>query len=123
MIKRLANDALIRPILKEFDFNTEGDALRKRFEEDYQKELQQLWEFFLHDVAVERAIQDNPKLLTKLEDTPLSSRAKKCLEAMDVKDVVGIAIYSPRELGTFRGMGKTTLEEIEDYVKVVIGTK
>ena len=120
MIRILAKDAVIAPLLKEFDLATEGDALRKRFQEDYKKELDKLWELFLFDVAIEKAAKKYPKLMTPLEETPLSGRAKNILRAADVKNVAGIAIYSPSELKMFRNMGKATLAEIEDYLKEVL---
>ena len=119
MIRKPATDALIAPLLKDFDFNTKSPALRKRFQEDYKKELDKLWELFLFDVAIEKAAKKYPKLTTPLEETPLSGRAKNILRAADVKNVAGIAIYSPSELKMFRNMGKATLAEIEDYLKEV----
>lgn len=120
MIRKLAKDAVIAPLLKEFDLATEGETLRKRFQEDHKKELDRMWELFLEDVAIERATLEHPKLLTKLEDTPLSDRTKKLLMMMDVKDVKGIAIYSPQEMRMFRGMGNATVQVIVDYVKGVM---
>ena len=121
MMKRLATDALIAPIIKNYDFSKDDQTLRDRFQEDYKEELNQLWELFLADVAMEKAIQEHPELQTKLEDTPLSGRAKNCLREADVKTVADITIYSLKELAYFRNMGKMTLKEIEDYVKEVLG--
>ena len=121
MIRKPAADALIAPLLKDFNFNTKSPSLRKRFQEDYKKELDKLWELFLFDVAIEEATKKHPILLTPLEDTPLSGRAKNILRAADVKNVAGIAIYSASELKMFRNMGKATLAEIEDYLKEVFG--
>ena len=121
MTRKPASDALIAPLLKDFDFNTKSPALRKRFQEDYKKELVKLWELFLFDVAIEEAAKKYPKLLTPLEETPLSGRAKNILRAADVKNVAGIAIYSASELKMFRNMGKATLAEIEDYLMEVFG--
>ena len=123
MNKRLTQDALIAPLLKDFDFSTNDPELRKQFEEKYRVRLQEMWDSFLFDIAVERATKTHPLLQTKLNDTPLSSRAKKCLEALDVKTVADIAIFTLPELAMIRNMGKATLMEIEDYMKGVIGTK
>ena len=123
MNRRLTQDALIAPLLTDFDFSTNDPELRKRFEEKYRAKLQEMWDSFLFDIAVERATKSHPLLQTKLNDTPLSSHAKKCLETLDVKTVADIAIYTLPELATIRNMGKATLREIEEYVKEVTGAK
>ena len=55
MMKRLASDALIAPIIKNYDFSKDEQTLRDRFQEDYKDELNQMWELFLADVAIEKA--------------------------------------------------------------------
>ena len=121
MMKRLASDALIAPIIKNYDFSKDEQTLRDRFQEDYKDELNQMWELFLADVAIEKAIQEHPRLQTKLADTPLSYRSKTRLRSIDVKTVADIAIYSLSELKMIRGMGALSLKEIEDYMNEVLG--
>lgn len=72
---RLTQDALIAPLLKDFDFSTNAPELRKQFEEKYRVRLQEMWDSFLFDIAVERATKSHPLLQTKLNDTPLSNHA------------------------------------------------
>ncbi len=121
LIKTISKDAMIAPLIKDIDFNTTDPQLKSRFNEMYHDKIQKLWELFLIDMAVEKAIEQHPRLQTKLADTPLSNRSKTRLRSIDVKTVADIAIYSLSELKMIRGMGALSLKEIEDYMKEVLG--
>lgn len=108
------------PLLKDFDFNTSDPSLRKRFEEQNKAELEKLWQLFLLNTAIEEAIAKHPILLTPLDQTPLSNRAKNCLKDYDIKTVADISMFSPEDLKIIRNMGKTSLAEIEAYIKEVL---
>ena len=119
----MTKDAFITPLLKDFDFNTSDPSLRKRFEEQNKAELEKMWQLFLLNTAIEEAIAKHPRLLTPLDQTPLSNRAKNCLKEYDIKTVADISMFSLAELKIIRNMGKTSLAEIEAYMKEVIGEK
>ena len=120
LIKTISKDAMIAPLIKDIDFNTTDPQLKARFNEMYHDKIQKLWELFLIDMAVEKAIEKHQRLQTKLDDPPLSNRSKTRLRSIDVKTVADIAIYSLSELKMIRGMGALSLKEIEDYMKEVM---
>ena len=118
----LEKNPLFAPLVKDFDWGTGSPELRERFEKDYRKELDALWERFLFGVALERAQERCPALSTPIRDCPLSSRAKNCLAAAGAQTLADVAVYSLRDLSAFRNMGASTLEEIERYMKEVLDT-
>ena len=120
MYKKISKDAFIAPFIEDINFDTTTSALKEKFFKVYRVELQELWDMFMTDIAIEQLAEKHPLLRTKLEDTPLSGRAKNCLREADVKTVADITVYSLTELKMFRNMGKMTLKEIEDYVKDVM---
>jgi len=121
MYKKISKDAFIAPFIEDINFDTTTSALKEKFFKVYREELQELWELFLADIAIEQLAEKHPLLRTKLEDTPLSNRAKNCLMYANVRTVADIAAYSLSELKMFRNMGKKTLMEIEAYMKEVLG--
>ena len=121
MFKKVSKDAFIAPFIENYSIDTTDPKLKEKFIEIYRPQIEELWELFMADIAIEKVAIDHPLLKTKLIDTPLSNRAKNCLMAADVKTVADIATYSLTELAMFRNMGKGTLKEIEDYMKEVLG--
>ena len=121
MYKKISKDAFIAPFIENSAINTADPILKETFIEVYREELQELWELFLADIAIEQLAEKHPLLRTKLEDTPLSNRAKNCLRFANVRTVADITVYSLSELAMFRNMGKKTLMEIEAYMKEVLG--
>ena len=121
MYKKVSKDAFIAPFIENIEVNSADPTLKEKFIEMYRPQLEELWELFLADITLEKVAAEHPKLLTKLEDTPLSNRAKNCLHYANVKTAADIAIYSIHELAMFRNMGKKSLAEIEEYMKEVLG--
>ena len=121
MYKKISKDAFIAPFIEDINFDTTTSALKEKFFKVYRVELQELWDMFMTDIAIEKLAEKHPLLLTPLEDTPLSSRAKNCLRFANVKTAADITVYSLTELAMFRNMGKKTLMEIEAYMKEVLG--
>ena len=121
MFKKVSKDAFIAPFIENYSIDTSDPKLKEKFIEMYRPQIEELWELFMADIAIEEVAIVHPLLKTKLIDTPLSNRAKNCLMAADVKTVADITVYSLSELAMFRNMGKGTLKEIEDYMKEVLG--
>ena len=78
------------------------------------------WQEFLTDCAVEKTAEKYPLLLKKIEDTPLSARARKCLLDCDVYTVADLAAHSIPELRMIPSLGEKTVKEIEAYMKEVL---
>ena len=116
----MEKNPLFAPLVKDFDWETGSPELRERFEKDYRRELDALWERFLFGVALERAQERCQALKTPLRDSPLSARAKNSLASMGVQTLSDVAVYSLRDLAAFRNMGASTLKEIERYMKEVL---
>lgn len=121
MFKKVSKDAFIAPFIENYSIDTTDPKLKEKFIEMYRPQIEELWELFMADIAIEKVAIDHPLLKTKLEDTPLSSRAKNCLRFANVKTAADITVYSLSELKMFRNMGKGTLKEIEDYMKELLG--
>ena len=121
MYKKISKDAFIAPFIENSAINTADPILKEKFFKVYRVELQELWDMFMTDIAIEQLAEKHPLLRTKLEDTPLSNRAKNCLMYANVKTAADITVYSLTELEMFRNMGKKTLMEIEAYMKEVLG--
>lgn len=120
MKKVMSKDAFIAPLIKDLVIDTYNPKLKKRFLEMYRPQLEDLWNSFLLDMAIEKVAEDYPLLRTKLDDTPISNRAKRILKAADVETAADIARYSLSELKMNRGMGELSLKEIETYMKEVL---
>ena len=122
IIKKIVpQDAFIAPFLEKQTVDETDPKLKELFIERNRPELERMWRDFLNDYAVEKIAEEHPLLMTKLEDTPLSTRAKNVLREIDIKTVADISVYSLSELIVLRDMGKKTLQEIEDYMKEVLG--
>ena len=121
MFKKVSKDAFIAPFIENYSIDTTDPKLKEKFIEMYRPHIEELWELFMADIAIEKVAIDHPLLKTKLEDTPLSNRAKNCLRFANVKIAADITVYSLTELAMFRNMGKKTLMEIEEYMKEVLG--
>ena len=121
MFKKVSKDAFIAPFIENYSIDTTDPKLKEKFIEMYRPQIEELWELFLADIAIEQLAEKHPLLRTKLEDTPLSNRAKNCLMYANVRTVADIAVYSLSELAMFRNMGKKTLMEIDAYMKEVLG--
>jgi len=109
----MSKDAFIAPLIKDLVIDTYNPKLKKRFLEMYRPQLEDLWNSFLLDMAIEKVAEDYPLLRTKLDDTPISNRAKRILKAADVETAADIARYSLSDFKMFRGMGSHSLKEIE----------
>lgn len=121
MKKIVPQDAFIAPFLEKQTVDETDPKLKELFIERNRPELERMWRDFLNDYAMEKIAEEHPLLLKKIEDTPLSVRAKNVLREIDIKTVADISVYSLSELIVFRDMGKKTLQEIEDYMKEVLG--
>ena len=121
--KIVVPDSFIAPLMEKhiIDLAAEETTLKEQFQEEYMDEIQNLWACFLKDVKIRRIAIEHPLLNTRLEDTPLSNRAKNTLRDLYVHSVADLAAFSPKELLTFGKIGKKTLTEIVDYMKEVLG--
>jgi len=117
MIKKtIRPDAFIHTAVKAVDISSEEEELEKKFQEKYRDRIQELYNVFLQEEALERLAGIHPALRTKIKDTPLPNRAKNALSAADVVTVGDLVQFSPDELRAFRNMGAGTLKEIEAFV-------
>ena len=114
--KKISPDAFIYPAFKALDLSGQDDAMVEKFREVYKDRIQELFDEFLFLEAIERLSVVSPALKSKIEDTPLSNRAKNCLKAESIETVANLVQYSNAELRSFRGMGAETVKEIEGFV-------
>ena len=121
MNKIVSKDSFLAPFLEKQTIDETDPKLKERFIEIYRPRLEKLWQEFLTDCAVEKTAEKYPLLLKKIEDTPLSVRAKNLLRICDIYTVADLSAYSVPEVEKFRGMGEKTLTEIVDYMKEVLG--
>ncbi len=113
--------AFIAPILQTVEIDVNSPSLKERFQEEYRNEIQKLWEEFLVYQRIRKYAESHPLLLQRIEDTPLSVRAKNGLTVAGMKTVADITLYSPAELRMFRNMGAKTVKEIESYISQAMG--
>lgn len=121
MNKKVSKDSFIAPFLEKQTVDETDPKLKELFIERNRPELERMWRDFLNDYAVEMIAEEHPQLLKKIEDTPLSARAKNNLRVCDIYTVADLSAYSVPEVEKFRGMGEKTLTEIVDYMKEVLG--
>ena len=121
MKKIVPQDAFIAPFLEKQTVDETDPKLKELFIERNRPELERMWQDFLNDYAMEKIAEEHPLLLKKIEDTPLSARAKNNLRVCDIYTVADLSAYSVPEVEKFRGMGEKTLTEIVDYMKEVLG--
>ena len=81
--------AFIAPILQTVEIDVNSPSLKERFQEEYRNEIQKLWEEFLVYQRIRKYAESHPLLLQRIEDTPLSVRAKNGLT------VAGSSGYHP----------------------------
>lgn len=117
MIKKtIKPDAFIYSAVKSMNLSGEEEGLFQKFREKYRDRIQELYNVFLMEEALERLAGIHPALRTKIKDTPLPNRAKNVLRAADVVTVGDLVQFSPDELRAFRNMGAGTVKEIEKFV-------
>lgn len=120
MNKIVSKDSFLAPFLEIQTIDETDPKLKERFIEIYRPRLEKLWQEFLTDCAVEKTAEKYPLLLKKIEDTPLSARARKCLLDCDVYTVADLAAHSIPELRMIPSLGEKTVKEIEAYMKEVL---
>lgn len=117
MIKKtIRPDAFIHAAVKSVNLSGEEEGLFQKFREKYRDRIQELYNVFLQEEALERLAGIHPVLRTKINDTPLPNQAKNVLRAADVVTVGDLVQFSPDELRAFRNMGAGTVKEIEKFV-------
>ncbi len=116
-IKTINPESFMYAVKKAYDFTPEEEKeLEEKFFEKYQDRFQSWFDAFVLGEVMTRAAGMYPVLNTRIEDTPLSNRAKKALLGMDVNTVARLYQYSPAELSHIRNMGAGTVKEICDYI-------
>ncbi len=120
MKDKINPEAFIAPVLQTVEIDINSPSLKERFQEEYRNEIQKLWEEFLVYQRIRKYAESHPLLLQRIEDTPLSVRAKNGLTAAGMNIVADITLYSLAELRMFRNMGSKTVREIEDYIQMAI---
>ncbi len=113
--------AFIAPVLQTVEIDVNSPSLKERFQEEYRNKIQKLWEEFLIHQRIKKYAETHPLLQKRIEDTPLSIRAKNGLTVAGMNIVADITLYSPAELRMFRNMGATTVREIENYISQAMG--
>ena len=112
--------AFIAPYVPKIDYKDAGEELKERFKKDNQESLQRLWELFLYRQTREKLIEEHPKLLTKINDTPLPARIKRGLKSDLNETVSDLLFYSKHDLMITARIGEAAVEEIEAYIKEVL---
>ena len=120
MKEKISPEAFIAPVLQTVEIDINSPSLKERFQEEYRDKIQRLWEEFLVHQRIRKYAESHPLLLERIENTPLSVRAKNGLKAAGMTTVADIALYSRAELRMFRNMGSKTVREIEDYIQMAI---
>lgn len=65
----------------------------------------------------EQTLKQRNLLMTSVEDSNLSVRAKNCLISNNVQTLADLVSRSKQELLKFRNFGKKTLEELEEFLQ------
>lgn len=118
--KNASGESFIAPYVPKIDYKNAGVELKERFKKDNQESLQRLWELFLYRQTREKLIEEHPKLLTKINDTPLPARVKKSLQNDLNETVSDLLFYSKHDLMITARLGETAVEEIEAFIKEVM---
>ena len=113
MKNNIRPDAFITTILDSITLDTTAPSLKVMFEEEYNEQIQRLWNEFLIHEKIKAYARTHPLLMEPIERTQLSVRAKNALRAADVEIVADITLYSPSELRMLRNLGEKTVKEIE----------
>lgn len=113
MKDKINPNAFIAPILQTVEIDVNSPSLKERFQEEYNEQIQRLWNEFLIHEKIKAYARTHPLLMEPIERTQLSVRAKNALRAADVEIVADITLYSPSELRMFRNLGEKTVKEIE----------
>lgn len=121
MKDKISSEAFIAPVLQTVEIDVNSPSLKERFQEEYRNEIQKLWEEFLVHQRIRKYAESHPLLLQRIEDTPLSVRAKNGLTVAGMNIVADITLYSIAELKMFRNMGAKTIQEIEGYISQAMG--
>ena len=121
MKDKISPEAFIAPVLSTVEIDMDSPSLKEKFQEDYRDKIQRLWEEFLVHQRIRKYAETHPLLLKRIEDTPLSVRAKNGLTVAGMNIVADITLFSPAELRMFRNMGAKTIQEIKEYVLEAIG--
>ena len=98
MNKKVSKDSFIAPFLEKQTVDETDPKLKELFIERNRPELERMWRDFLNDYAVEKIAEEHPQLLKKIEDTPLSARAKNNLRICDIYTVADLSAYSVPEV-------------------------
>lgn len=120
MKKEIRPDAFIASRLQSVTIDTDSLSLKEKFEEEYRDKIRELWEEFIIHQRIRKYAETHPLLLQRIEDTPLSVRAKNGLKTAGMTTVADIVLYSPAELRMFRNMGSKMIQEIEEYVSAAL---
>lgn len=120
MKDKINPEAFIAPVLQTVEIDEDSPSLKERFQEEYRDKIQRLWEEFLVRQRIRKYAESHQLLLERIENTPLSVRAKNGLKAAGINIVADITLYSPAELRMFRNMGAKTGHEIEDYIRKTV---
>lgn len=121
MKDKISPEAFIAPVLSTVEIDMDSPSLKEKFQEDYRDKIQRLWEEFLVRQRIRKYAESHPLLLQRIEDTPLSVRAKNGLTVAGMNIVADITLYSIAELKMFRNMGAKTIQEIEGYISQAMG--
>ena len=113
MKNNIRPDAFITTVLDSITLDTTAPSLKAMFEEEYNEQIQRLWNEFLIHEKIKAYARTHPLLMEPIERTQLSVRAKNALRAADVEIVADITLYSPSELRMLRNLGEKTVKEIE----------
>lgn len=120
MKDKISPEAFIAPVLSTVEIDTDSPLLKEKFEEEYRDKICELWEEFLVCQRIRKYAESHPLLLQRIEDSPLSARAKNGLRAAGINIIADITLYSPTEFRMFRNMGAKTVREIEEYVSAAL---
>lgn len=115
------NDWPVNPWLQEAIMEYRSIYSDKQLRSQYDKSCETMrvktWIGFISDQALQRKIDDNPALLTYIDDTPLDESIKKYLSHYHITTIANLMQFTDMELELLLDGDKDKVRLIDDYLK------
>ena len=93
--------------------------LYRHFVEEKQYMIEHLWSAFLAEEATRTRDDWAPVMWIRIQETPLSSRAKNIMRCSDIILVGHLVQHTRKDLLKLRNLGPCTLHEITKYLDTI----
>ena len=115
------NDYHINPWLQEAisEYRTvySDEQLRDQYAKSCETKRVKTWIDFVANQALQKKIDDNPFLLTCIEDTDLDKSIKKSLSEFKIPTIANLLQFTDMELEKLFDGNKDTVSQIDEYLK------